>query len=111
MKDNSWYENGELPPAGEMCECTWGMRENWFQCVVIPEGQVAIKGITDSWDLFYIADKDYKFRPTQSERDKLINKTFDAIKKHEEIHSYANVGDAMLGLAIYLVEMGVVKND
>ena len=39
------------PPVGFHGECRWGSSVEWFECVVIPVGQVVVQGSAGNWNV------------------------------------------------------------
>jgi len=56
-----------LPPVGEMVEVAWG--DNWVECIVTSD--VILRKMFGEWR--EIVNDGLKFRPIQSERDKVID--------------------------------------
>ena len=76
--DNSWYELGEFPPAGTVCE----VHENeWIETFIIgmdKEGYCVYT--TGNQDVGYDGDNDpSSFRPIRTEREKAIDSACKAI--------------------------------
>jgi hypothetical protein len=46
---NDWVDG--WPPVGFHGECRWGSSVEWFECVVIPVGQVVVQGSAGNWNV------------------------------------------------------------
>jgi hypothetical protein len=95
MSDNSWYENGELPPVGTKCEVTHNGISGIWEEIEILKHDINYKGSGSSGrlacislsginvgrsrkegDLFWlhnVKDEDCKFRPIKTEREMAID--------------------------------------
>ena len=69
MSDKKEWQDG-LPPIGFHGEITWGKKEKWFECVVIPGNAIAIfsNGTWVVTDVFH----DVAFRPLRTDREKWV---------------------------------------
>lgn len=68
--DNSWYENGELPPTGVECEWSTNGGRNWYKTKIIFSDKTVV--LTTSYQLYKIDDPDVLFRPLKSERERFV---------------------------------------
>ena len=76
--DNSWYERGELPPVGTICEMI-DDRATWRECKIIAhEDGACIGWIASLNSPFYTYDKS-EFRPLRTEREKAIDEMIKLI--------------------------------
>ena len=76
--DNSWYERGELPPVGTICEMI-DYRATWRECKIIAhEDGACIGWIASLNSPFYTYDKS-EFRPLRTEREKAIDEMIKLI--------------------------------
>ncbi len=89
---NEWFEKGELPPIGYVCEATWGKEVTWHKCLIIPDSMAAVKSTSGSWIL--ISVDDLKFRPIKSEREKAIEAA-NEIWMRPELKSKSDVFGAL----------------
>jgi hypothetical protein len=64
-----WDGEG-LPPVGWHGQCTWGLKVQWNECVILPGGEIA-KHELSGWRVSYIADyREIQFRPIRSQADR-----------------------------------------
>jgi hypothetical protein len=66
------WDNTGLPPVGWHGQCTWGLKVQWDECVILPGREIA-KHELSGWRVSYIADyREIQFRPirSQAERDR-----------------------------------------
>ena len=72
QQDNSWYERGEFPPVGTICEMI-DDKNTWLECEIIYHRNGACIGwISSRKAPFYTYDKS-EFRPLRTEREKAID--------------------------------------
>lgn len=69
-----WFEKGEYPPIGTLCEFSWARKVNWYPCVLLPDGYIASKKLPYAeWVVNKIVEfGDLEFRPIKSEKEKVI---------------------------------------
>ena len=80
--DNSWYERGELPPVGTICEMI-DDRATWRECKIIAhEDGACIGWIASLNSPFYTYDKS-EFRPLRTEREKAIDEMASVILDYD----------------------------
>ena len=94
--DNSWYDNDELPTVGVICECSLDFdspksSSNWNKIKVLYVDESTIVGeiLEGSYDGNYSNGFEtciYKFRPVQSERDKLIEQAKALIESNRKLY-------------------------
>lgn len=94
--DNSWYDKGELPPVGVICECSMDFNNsklfaNWNKIRVLYADESTIVGeiLEGSFSGNYSNGFEthiYKFRPVQSERDKLIEQAKALINSNQKLY-------------------------
>ena len=88
MEELNWYERGELPPIGTVCELIW--------CGV-PQGDVEIIAYrdNDSKVIFWHFKRDNvlaaeitttEFRPIRTETDKLVDEALETLKSDYVTH-------------------------
>ena len=100
--DNSWYERGELPPVGTICEMI-DDRATWRECKIIAhEDGACIGWIASLNSPFYTYDKS-EFRPLRTEREKAIDEMIKLIG-----HGYMSAEMAR-ELAIKMYDAGFHK--
>lgn len=76
--DSSWYERGEFPPIGTICEMI-DDKETWLECEIIShKNTFCIGWISSRKAPFYTDDKN-EFRPLRTEREKAIDSACEAI--------------------------------
>lgn len=84
-KDSTWHERGELPPVGWHGECTWGMRANFFECVILPYGKLARASYGGDWAISPIGEhREIEFRPICTERKKAIEAAAKIAEEHNK---------------------------
>lgn len=68
-----WFEKGEYPPIGTLCEFSWAPKVNWYECVILPDNYIASKKSGNDWSVKHKSEfSDLFFRPIKSEKDKVI---------------------------------------
>jgi hypothetical protein len=84
-----WDGEG-LPPVGWHGQCTWGLKVQWNECVILPGREIA-KHELSGWRVSYIADyREIQFRPIRSqaererERDTAIDHAFSKLTEFRE---------------------------
>ena len=90
-QDNGWFERGDLPPAGEVCEIlgAFGHYQEWFKCKIIAEHNGSVFAANErSW--MNVRKGERQFRPLRTERDVLI----EIIKKTDDTDD--RIADAIL---------------
>lgn len=91
QQDNGWFERGELPPVGEVCEIlgAFGHYQEWFECKIIAEHNGSVFAANErSW--MNVRKGERQFRPLRTERDVLI----EIIKKTDDTDD--RIADAIL---------------
>jgi hypothetical protein len=69
---NEWFERGELPPVGVLCEFTWGNQSEWHECMRIDDDNVAFKWFAE-WRIKQLCNAPSNlFRQIRTEREKAI---------------------------------------
>jgi hypothetical protein len=64
-----WDGEG-LPPVGWHGQCTWGLKVQWDECVILPGKEIA-KHELSGWSVSYIADyREIQFRPIRSQAER-----------------------------------------
>ena len=90
-QDNGWFERGELPPVGEVCEIlgAFGHYQEWFECKIIAEHNGSVFAANErSW--MNVRKGERQFRPLRTEREVLI----EIIKKTDDTDD--RIADAIL---------------
>lgn len=120
-QDNSWYENGDLPPVGANIEYKLGAGP-WFEATVkyvldIPDGDedgVVIACPHLGFEQLLVLDKHTKIRPIQTpeqiaaqERKKVIDAISDVLIETERMSSYTDVAAHLYESGLRFVEEGV----
>ncbi len=96
-QDNGWFERGELPPVGEVCEIlgAFGHYQEWFECKIIAEHNGSVFAANErSW--MNVRKGERQFRPLRTERDVLI----EIIKKTDDTDD--RIADAILAAGFSL---------
>ena len=101
-RDNGWFERGELPPVGTVCEYTLGADAPWHQCeikYVIRGNGVVMKRIPYGNEQYcaLLHRNPVSFRPIRTEREMLA----DLIESHGQMSSLI-VADAILAAGFSL---------
>ena len=92
--DNAWYERGELPPVGTICEML-DDRAAWCECKIIAhEDGACIGWMTSRNSPFYTYNRD-EFRPLCTEREKAIDELIVLVG---DIEKYPTWRDAIVGI-------------
>jgi hypothetical protein len=69
---NEWFERGELPPVGVLCEFTWGNQSEWHECMRIDDDNVAFKWFAE-WRIKQLCNAPSNlFRQIRTERERAI---------------------------------------
>ena len=117
-QDNSWYENGELPPVGANIEYKLGAGP-WYEATVKyvldvldgDEDEVVIACPPLGFEQLLVLDKHTKIRPTQTpeqiaaqERKKVIDAISDVLIETERMSSYTDVAAHLYDAGLRFVE-------
>ena len=99
-QDNGWFERGELPPVGEVCEIlgAFGHYQEWFECKIIAEHNGSVFAANErSW--MNVRKGERQFRPIRTERDVLIEiiKQWDGLVQTDDV-----LADAILAAGFSL---------
>ena len=70
-RDNGWFERGELPPVGEVCEAYLDYPPLWIETEIVAHKDGFAIGWCKSVMKGCHGDKAHEFRPIRTERDKL----------------------------------------
>ena len=95
-QDNKWFERGELPPVGEVCEAYIDYPPQWIETEIVAHKDGFAIGWCKSVMKGCHGDKAHEFRPLRTERDKAIDEMVDCLSSRwancEEIaaHLYEN---------------------
>jgi hypothetical protein len=90
QQDNGWFERGELPPVGTVCEYTLGTGAPWYQCeikYVISGDGVVMKRIPCGSEQYcgLLHEHPVSFRPIRTEREKAIEEMAKAVGLHVSV--------------------------
>lgn len=91
--ESNWFERGELPPVGTICEYTLGNSEIWYKCeihyTVENDGVVMFAPHLNHKKYCSIhGSSGAKFRPVRTEREKFIDAGCAAMKtQHHTVKS------------------------
>jgi len=117
-QDNSWYENGGLPPVGANIEYKLGAGP-WFEATVKyvldvldgEEDEIVIACPHLGFEQLLVLDKHTKIRPIQTpeqiaaqEREKAIDAISDVLIETERMSSYTDVATYLYDAGIRFVE-------
>lgn len=82
-KDNTWFERGELPPVGAVCE--YDSQLDWEICKVVAINGKAIAFTCDGdKDRIFVTNAEKTdFRPLKTEREKAIEAAKELIKSFD----------------------------
>ena len=80
-QDNKWFERGELPPVGEVCECKKYKEVGYREVLILAVGKhldidVAFYEKEIGGGVFTCSSVEY-FRPLRTEREKAINEMME----------------------------------
>jgi hypothetical protein len=76
---NEWFERGELPPVGVLCEFTWGNQSEWHECMRIDDDNVAFKWFAE-WRIKQLCNAPSNlFRQIRTERERAIEAAIEAM--------------------------------
>lgn len=94
-QDNGWFERGELPPVGEVCEWLECHQTGWQKVTlaghyenaawIVPEGKEPITVFNPTG-----------FRPIRTERDELVNVFINHYSNPKGAEGYIGIADAIL---------------
>ena len=71
-QDNGWFERGELPPVGEVCDAYLDYPPQWIETEIVAHKDGFAIGWCKSVMKGCHGDKAHEFRPLRTERDKLV---------------------------------------
>lgn len=71
-QDNKWFERGELPPVGVVCEAYLDYPPQWIEAEIVAHKDGFAIGWCKSVMKGCHGDKPSEFRPIRTERDKLV---------------------------------------
>ena len=77
-QDNKWFERGELPPVGEVCEIlgAFGHYQKWFECKIIAEHNCSVFAANErSW--INVRKGQREFRPLRTERERAVDEMME----------------------------------
>ena len=86
MQNNSWYNKGELPPVGTICEA-WFAGDGWLEVEILKHGKrdtcacYLTKNLIGGGNLKWSNN----FRPIISEREKAIEEMMELINSRPDI--------------------------
>ena len=89
-QDNGWFERGELPPVGVVCEAYLDLPPQWIEAEIVAHKDGFAIGWCKSVMKGCHGDKAREFRPVRTERDVLI----EIIKKTDDTDD--RIADAIL---------------
>ena len=90
QQDNGWFDRGELPPVGEVCEAYIDYPPQWIETEIVAHKDGFAIGWCKSVMKGCHGDKAHEFRPVRTERDVLI----EIIKKTDDTDD--RIADAIL---------------
>lgn len=117
-QDNSWYENGELPPVGANIEYKLGAGP-WYEATVKyvldvldgGEDEIVIACPHLGFEQLLVLDKHTKIRPIQTpeqiaaqQRKKVIDAISDVLIETERMSSYTDVAAHLYDAGLRFVE-------
>lgn len=117
-QDNSWYENGDIPPVGANIEYKLGDGP-WFEATVKyvldvfdgEEDEIVIACPNPGFEQLLVLDKHTKIRPIQTpeqiaeqEREKVIDAISDVLIETESMSSYTDVAAHLYESGLRFVE-------
>jgi hypothetical protein len=110
-QDNSWYENGELPPVGTVCECQNDLMQ-WLKGTIVYVGEdygTTLAIMQTSTEILY--GEAGEFRPSYSddeiaaqERKKVIDAISDVLIETERMSGYTDVAAHLYESGLRFVE-------
>ena len=85
MEDkNDWHKKGELPPVGTVCE----MLPWWHVCESIAPHRDGMVMYNHSEDAYFLATKNTRFRPLQTERERVVKAWIEKIEDSDILNAY-----------------------
>ena len=99
-QDNGWFERGELPPVGEVCEIlgAFGHYQEWFECKIIAEHNGSVFAANErSW--MNVRKGARQFRPLRTERDVLLSIIVEEMNRYD---TDGKLADAILAAGFSL---------
>ena len=102
-QDNGWFERGDLPPVGLMCEirhsCWNSEKYDKVTIVAITNEYLIVK--YETLEQHYML-KDISFRPIRTERDELVNVFINHYGNPKGAEGYIGIADAILAAGFSL---------
>ncbi len=105
-QDNKWFERGELPPVGEVCEAYIDYHPQWIETEIVAHKDGFAIGWCKSVMKGCYGDKAHEFRPLRTERDKAIDEMVCEFIDH---YGDPKGGERYLGIAEKLYDAGYRK--
>ena len=105
-QDNKWFERGELPPIGEVCEAYIDYPPLWIETEIVAHKDGFAIGWCNSVMKGCHGDKAHEFRPLRTEREKAIDEMVCEFIDH---HGDPKGGERYLGIAAKLYDAGYRK--
>jgi hypothetical protein len=106
QQDNGWFERGELPPVGVVCEFCWEDDEwtDWHKSVFVgfdSMGNGVVSAFGDHKGLLYFSNKPSDFRPLRrTERDILLSVITEEMNRYD---TDGKLADAIIAAGFKLV--------
>lgn len=70
-QNNSWFERGEFPPVGTVCEVKTKTFKEWIKCFVVGKSSCGY-AVIECYGYAFIIDSTHYFRPLRTEREMAI---------------------------------------
>jgi hypothetical protein len=98
-QDNRWFERGELPPVGVVCEAYIDYPPQWVEAEIVAHKDGFAIGWCKSVMKGCHGDKASEFRPIRTEREVLISVIIDEMNRYD---TDAKLADAILAAGFKL---------
>ena len=100
MRD--WFERGELPPVGVVCEAYIDYPPQWVEAEIVAHKDGFAIGWCKSVMKGCHGDKAGEFRPIRTERDELVNVFINHYGNPKGAEGYIGIADAILAAGFSL---------
>ena len=98
-QDNGWFERGELPPVGVVCEAYLDRPPQWIEAEIVAHKDGFAIGWCKSVMKGCHGDKAREFRPVRTERDVLLSIIVEEMNRYD---TDGKLADAILAAGFSL---------
>ena len=100
-QDNGWFERGELPPVGVVCEAYLDLPPQWIEAEIVAHKDGFAIGWCKSVMKGCHGDKASEFRPVRTERDVLLSIIVEEMNRYD---TDGKLADAILAAGFSLMD-------